>query len=199
MRQAVLNSLHKGHPGRDAMLASVDEVWWPQIHRQIVALAMTCKNCQNAGKNIKTLKRQGEFGKLKQAEKPNEEIALDFMGPFKNAPEGRKYILVALDHFSAYPTLKFVNSTSFSCVEKFLREYIRDHGIPEIIRTDQAKIFMGKEFKDFRKELGIRHFVCSPYDHRGNGRVERLIRTVNERLRANPEIITDKRKTCSTN
>ena len=27
MRQAVLNSIHSGHAGRDAMLGSVDEVW----------------------------------------------------------------------------------------------------------------------------------------------------------------------------
>ena len=32
MQQAILNSLHSGHPGRDGMIASMDEVWWPQIH-----------------------------------------------------------------------------------------------------------------------------------------------------------------------
>ena len=119
LRIAVINSLHKGHPGRDAMLASVDEVWLPQIHRQIVAQAKTCQNCQRAGKNLKTLKNQKQFGKIRTAECPNEEIALDFMGPFINAPEGRKFNLVALDHFTAYTTLKFVKNTSFSSVEKF--------------------------------------------------------------------------------
>ena len=28
MRQAVLNSIHSGYSGRDAMLGAVDEVWW---------------------------------------------------------------------------------------------------------------------------------------------------------------------------
>ena len=193
MRQAILNSLHSGHPGRDAMIASVDEVWWPQIHRQIVATAKTCKNCQKAGKNLKVLKRQKQFGELKCTKEVNEEIALDFMGPFANAPKQKKYILVAIDHFSAYPTLKFVKSTSFKRVEKFLRKYISDHGIPKSIRTDQATVFMGSEFKKFRKERGIKHTVCPAYDHRGNGKVERLIRTVNERLRASPEILKEKK------
>ena len=35
--------------------------------------------------------------------------------------------------------------------------------------------------------------MCPPYDHRGNGKVERLIRTINERLRANPEIMSDRK------
>ena len=30
------------------------------------------------------------------------------MGPFARAPENKKYILVAIDHFSTYPTLKYV-------------------------------------------------------------------------------------------
>ena len=71
LRQAVLNSIHSGHPGRDAVLGSVDEVWWPQIHRQIVASAKTCKSCQNAGKNIKVIKRQNEFGTIQKAKQVN--------------------------------------------------------------------------------------------------------------------------------
>ena len=108
LRQAVLNSIHSGHAGRVAMLGSVDEVWWPQINRQIVACAKTCKNCQKAVKNIKTLKTQKQFGKIRKPKQVNEEIAIDFMGILAEAPENKKYILVSIDHFSAYPTLKFV-------------------------------------------------------------------------------------------
>ena len=191
MRQAVLNSIHSGHSGRDAMLGAVDEVCWPQINRQIVA-AKTCGNCQKAGKNIRTIKRQKEFGTIRKPKQVNEEIALNFMGPFSGAPENRKYLLVAIDHFSAYPTLQFVKSTDIKGVEKFLRKDISNNGIPQIVRTDQATVFMGNEFRNLREEFGIRHIVCPVYDHRENGKVERLIRTVNERLRANPEILAKK-------
>ena len=75
MRQAVLNSIHRGHPGRDAMLGSVEEVWWPQVHRPSVASAKTCKSCQNAGKIIKVIKRQSEFGTIQKAKQVNEEVA----------------------------------------------------------------------------------------------------------------------------
>ena len=87
MRQAVLNNIHSGHASRDAMLGSVNQVWWPQINRQIVACAKTCKNCQKAGKNIKTLKTQKHFGKLRKPKQVNEETAIDFMGPFAGHPK----------------------------------------------------------------------------------------------------------------
>ena len=87
MRQAVLNSIHSGHTGRDAMLGFVEEVWLPQIHRQIVGSAKTCKSCQNAGKNIKIIKIQSEFGTIQKAKQVNEEVALDFKRAFAGAPE----------------------------------------------------------------------------------------------------------------
>ena len=95
MKQAVLNSIHSGHAGRDAMLGSVDEMWWPQINRQIVACAKLCKNCQEAGKNIKTIKTQKQFGKIRKPKQVNEEIAIDFMGLFAGAPEKKV-------HFSSH-------------------------------------------------------------------------------------------------
>ena len=62
LKQAILNSIHSGHGGRDAMVRTVDVVWWPQINRQIVAVVKTCANCQKAGKNVKNLERQKDFG-----------------------------------------------------------------------------------------------------------------------------------------
>ena len=36
--------------------------------------------------------------------------------------------------------------------------------------------------------------MCPTFDHRGNEKVERLIRTVNERLRGNPELLAERQK-----
>ena len=67
------------------MLQAVADIWWPQIHREIVLLAQTCNQCKNSGKNLKTIKSQSEFGKLAAAGAFNDELALDFAGPFKSA------------------------------------------------------------------------------------------------------------------
>ena len=39
----------------------------------------------------------------------NEELALDFAGPFQNAEHGEKYMLVAIDNYSAWPDALFLH------------------------------------------------------------------------------------------
>ena len=98
LRRPIFRSLHCGHPGRDATLQAVADIWWPQIHREIVLLAQTCNQCQPSGKNLKTLLPQTNYGKLPEAEKFNDELALEFAGPFKSASKNKQYLLVAIDH-----------------------------------------------------------------------------------------------------
>ena len=44
------------------------------------------------------------------------------------------------------------------------------------------------------KEFSIDQVTCPVRAHRGNGKVERLIRTINERLRINKDIVLTKEK-----
>ena len=101
LRPALINAIHQGHPGRDSMIAATDEYWWPDINRQLVAIAKTCKKCQQSGKNLKTLKSPKQFGKLTKATEQNEEVAFDFIGPFLEAHKEKKYILAAIDQYSS--------------------------------------------------------------------------------------------------
>ena len=90
MRSMIMCSLHYGHPGRDSMLAMVEDIWWPRIHREIIDQARLCEQCLESGKNLKCILRQKQIGKLPEVEQQNEEIALDFAGPFQNAKKGKK-------------------------------------------------------------------------------------------------------------
>ena len=85
MRENVLRTIHFGHAGRDAMLREASDVWWPRILREIIEKAKSCVECQNAGKNLECLKSQKDFGKLPEANQRDDEICLDFAGPFQNA------------------------------------------------------------------------------------------------------------------
>ena len=53
-------------------------------------------------------------------------------------------------------------------------------------------MFVTEEFTKFRRQFGIEHITCPVRDHRGNGKIERLVRTINERLRANKQIVVTK-------
>ena len=53
-------------------------------------------------------------------------------------------------------------------------------------------MFKGEKFQQFCEERFIQHVICPNRDHRGNGKVERMIRTLNERLRTNRKIVVEK-------
>ena len=195
LRRPIFRSLHWGHPGRDTMLQAVADIWWPRIHREIVLLAQSCSRCQKAGKNLKTIQKQSEYGKLPAAKTHNDEIAIDFAGPFKLAPKAKKYLLVSIDHKTNWPNAAFVKKPTAETVVNFLNAHIAQFGIPKRIRTDPATIFRGETFKQFCSDHFIKHIECPIRDHRGNGKIERLIRTLNERLRADKTIITERGNT----
>ena len=44
------------------MLATVENVLWPKLHREVVGLAKHCQQCQVSGKNKKPMLRQKERG-----------------------------------------------------------------------------------------------------------------------------------------
>ena len=52
LRAIIMKNLHYGHPERDSMLATVSNVWWPRLHRELVGIAKACLQCQVAGKNM---------------------------------------------------------------------------------------------------------------------------------------------------
>ena len=79
------------------MLQQINDIWWPRIHRDITLLAKSCSNCQKAGKSIKHLLKQQNFGKIPIPEEVNDEIAIDFAGPFKRARSSKKYLIVSID------------------------------------------------------------------------------------------------------
>ena len=93
LRQIILRSLHYGHPGRDSMLSTVSNVWWSRLHPNVVRIARTCPQCQTAGKIIKALLKQNQIGELPKCTEGNQEIAIDFAGPFQNTIGAQKYYL----------------------------------------------------------------------------------------------------------
>ena len=127
MRSMIMCSLPYCHPGRDSMLAMVEDIWWPRIHREIIDQARLCEQCLESGKNLKCILRQKQIGKLPEVEQQNEEIALDFAGPFQNAKKGKKYMLVSIDHFSNWPDARFLHRPTTKKVIEFLKQYIAQY------------------------------------------------------------------------
>ena len=163
-RAMIMCSLLYGHPGRDAMLTMVADFWCLWIHREVTDHARLCHRCLEAGKNLKCIQKQGQVGKLPQVNDMNAEIGLGFAGPFQNAKQRKKR-----------KKATFLHSQTAKKVFEILKRYISCFGVPKTIRTDTWT-------------------VCPVRDHRGNGKNERSIRTINERLRANKQVVLTKDK-----
>ena len=84
LRKTVIDSVHKTQPGQAGMIYLAQLIWYPQIHRDIVALAQRCKQCTRTGKNLKPIIRKNKYTKLPPLSEPNEEIQMDFAGPLTN-------------------------------------------------------------------------------------------------------------------
>ena len=105
-----MRSLHYGHPDTVSVHANVSNVWWPKLHREVVAVAKNCPHCCRTGKNGKIVLRQKQVEKLPSCSENNQEVAIDFAGPCQVLNIARKHLLKSNDHFSGWPEAKFLSS-----------------------------------------------------------------------------------------
>ena len=69
---------------------------------------------------------------------PNESVQLDFWGPINYLNESQKYVLVAVDRFSRWPSAMVYGNNQSDKILKFLKSYITNHGVPRKIHVDQG-------------------------------------------------------------
>ena len=165
-RSAILTRLQRSHPGQAAMMDASEYIWWPFLSRQIVNVCEKCPECLLFGKNIKTSATYNSDKPLPPLSAPNQELHFDFAGPLIDDKKGKINILVAIDRFSKFPSVILTKATSAKKIVKFLRSYIRNHGIPESIRTDHGSGFNSDVVKDFCKSTGIKQILTAVGDHR---------------------------------
>ena len=124
LRQVVLKRIHRGHPGQEAMLGASKYLCWTQhMHKDIVNLAEECRSCTRYGKKIIYLIPKNASKPLPLLTQPGHEVQLDYAGPLESH-RGKIYLLVAIDRFSKFPSVKVTKSTSGKCTVKILRSPI---------------------------------------------------------------------------
>ena len=91
-------------------------------------------------------------------------------------------LLVAIDHFSKFPSVLITKTTGAKKVTEFLKSYIQIHGLPHSIRFDHGSGFKNDLVRQLCSSRGIKHILSPVGDHRGSGLVERMIRTIKRKL-----------------
>ncbi|XP_037396199.1 uncharacterized protein LOC119263809 [Pygocentrus nattereri] len=88
-----------------------------------------------------------------------------------------------MDYFTRYINLfPLKDQRAITVAQCIFEEYIRHHGIPETIHTDQGRQFDSDLMKQLCRMLGIEKTRTSPYHAQSDGMVERLNRTLKDQL-----------------
>jgi hypothetical protein len=116
-------------------------------------------------------------------------VALDTAGPLLETKSGKKYILVAIDHYSKWCEAKAEADHGAKTAARFLEDdLIYRYGVPKCILTNNGGEW-GVEFDTMCKDYAIQHQRTAPQWPQCNGMVERMIKTIKHGitiLAANP-------------
>ena len=147
LRRRLLNILHFGHAGLTKMTAEAKIFWWPNITWDIENKAKDCTACLASGKNLKYQLPKNHYGNLKTLTEPGQERQIDFTGKLHNKKINKDVqILIAIDRFSKWPTVKICKTAETKEVINFLTINFSLYGLPEKIKSDKGGAFISKEY-----------------------------------------------------
>ena len=119
-----------------------------------------------------------------KASKKLERVYTDIMGPIEPASiNGYRYAITFIDEFTKYAVVKFMKFKS-EALEK-LKQYVAEEGVPEKLRSDNAKEYKSQSFEKFCVENKIKREFTVPETPQQNGVAERYNRTLAEMTRCN--------------
>lgn len=171
---SIITELHEelGHRNEKDLGAVIKERYWIlNLSRLINNDLSQCKPCQihkNPSDNLKlpmqTMARGLPFRKW----------GMDFVGPLTKTANGNVHLVTSIDYGTGWPYAKPISNTSATNAILLLKEIVRNHGVPEVLVTDNGTEFCSNEFSELLKDIGIEHRKTSPYHPQTNGLVERF-------------------------
>ncbi len=105
-------------------------------------------------------------------------LHVDYAGPFMG-----KMFFVLIEAHSKWMDVYPVNSATSATTIECLRNSLCNHGLPELIVSDNGTCFISAEFKEFLHKNGVRHVTSAPYHASSNGLVERAVQIVKTMLK----------------
>ena len=134
------------------MTAEAKIFWWPNITRDIENKAKDCTACLASGKNLKYQLPNSHYGKLETITEPSQEIQIDFTGKLHNTKiNADVQILIAIDRFNKWPTVKTCKNAETKEVINFLKNNFNLYGIPEKIKSNKGGPLSQKSIENFAK------------------------------------------------
>nr|VZH99577.1 unnamed protein product [Spirometra erinaceieuropaei] len=174
LRPTVLRQFHAAHPGTSRMKSIARSfAYWPGIDGDIDDLVRRCSRCQQAAK----MPPRPLPVPWEPPERPWSCVHIDFAGPLN----GVSY-LILVDAYSKWPEIAPLNPATASSTIAFLRRIFSQHGLPEVLVSDNGSQFTSSSFEDFCRQHNIQHLRSPPYHPQSNGQAERFVDTFKRAL-----------------
>lgn len=184
MRQDVLKQEHDQalHPGYEKTIHRLKvRYFWPRMAIQAKKYIQSCSVCRQCKPS--TMPTAPAMGKQRLTNKPFQILALDFIQNLPRSRSGKSHLLVLMDLFSKWTLLIPVRKIESKQVCQIVEDcWFRRFGTPEVVISDNATTFVGKEFQALLARRGIQHWPNSRHHSQANP-VERTNRTINACLR----------------
>jgi transposase InsO family protein len=181
---STLHNLHDhhlaGHQGQiNTYQRAIENYYWPGMKDDIVEYVRSCKTCQQRQR------RSGEapLQPIHKQPIPFYQVGIDVMGPLPKTLTGKRYIVIAVDHFTKWVEARAISEADAQSITQFIYEdIICRHGIPTILSSDRGSEFINELVTALTNVYKIKHIRTSAYHPQGNGQVERVNKTIKDIL-----------------
>ncbi len=165
-----------GHLGRMKTLRRLlDNVYWPEIRKDVWSFCTQCKTCQAYKPRISKL--SGLLQSIPVVE-PGYMLGVDLMGPFPRSSRSNEFLLVFVDYCSKWVELFALRSAKTHLITNILtKEMFTRWGAPAYLVSDRGPQFTAQLLNDTCKRWGVVQKLSTAY-HPQTNLTERINRTL---------------------
>lgn len=154
--------------------------WFPKMRRFTKKYVSSCLQC--AHHKAPSGQKAGFLHPIPKIEMPFHTLHADHLGPFVRSRKGNVYLLVIIDAFTKFVSIRPVRDTKTATAIRIFKEFFSYFGTSSRLITDRGSCFTSSKFKEFTEQLNIKHILNAVSTPRANGQVERFNRTISDAL-----------------
>ena len=148
LRQSLLQDLHIGHQGTNAMKANARQrFFWPQMNNQIQQLRYNCRRCNE----IAPSQRKEPQTRTPTPDHPFQQVVTDLFHM-----SGTTYLIYA-DRYTGWTEVSISKNPDTKTITNTLRKYFTTFGVPEEVSSDGGPPYNSHDFNTFLRSWGVRH------------------------------------------
>ena len=175
----VLKRAHAGHLGETRTIKRITlYYWWLRLAETVTNLVTTCKIC-NQSKRIAKF-REAPLNPIALPKEAWSTVGIDLIRPFNYV--NYKYLIVFIDYKSHWPEIVRLFEINSAEIIRDMRKIFMKNGLPKLVITDNGKQFISAQTQEFLRGNSVKHSRTSFYSPQNNGLVERINRTIKEKI-----------------